>query len=139
MEYKVGDIVRGLSDEYGITNREMTKGEVIEADETSIKIKVLEHQNKDYIGENFTATYPDRGFEILAREYTKPTVKELFELPTGTMIKTTDKWSGNQYVYLKDEDGDFISSEFGAINEDDIDEGLWYRRRRNCRNLQTRI
>ena len=56
MKFKVGDIVRGLTDlEYGITNTNMTKGEVIAVGKFihkhDIVIKVLEHKNSNHIGE----------------------------------------------------------------------------------------
>ena len=45
---KVGDFVKGISDKYGITNKDMTKGVVTEVlSESSIKVKVLEHLTRD--------------------------------------------------------------------------------------------
>lgn len=46
-KFKVGDIIRGLNDKYGITNTEMTRAEVkvVNEDENVMAIKILEHPN----------------------------------------------------------------------------------------------
>lgn len=44
-EFKVGDIVKGISDKYLFTNRDMLKGEVIAINYNSIDIKIIEHKN----------------------------------------------------------------------------------------------
>lgn len=58
-KFKVGDIVKGITDKYGITNTQMYKAEVIKAeynvayDKFQIVVKVLEHENKNVIGNTY--------------------------------------------------------------------------------------
>ena len=72
-KFKVGDIVRGISDRYRITGHDMTKGEVTKCYETVFWVKVLEHPNKRYIGVEFPVNYD--GFEkVTEKEEPKNTV-----------------------------------------------------------------
>ena len=43
MKIKVGDIVKGISDKYGITNTKMTKAVVTETKGSQIRIAIIEH------------------------------------------------------------------------------------------------
>ena len=54
-KFKVGDIVCGNTDKvYGITNTDMTKGEVIKVCEDGrIKVNIVEHTNQNSIGKEF--------------------------------------------------------------------------------------
>jgi hypothetical protein len=54
MEFNVGDKVRGVPNSiYGITNDDMTLGEVIEVDEQIIHVKVLEHNQETFVDGEF--------------------------------------------------------------------------------------
>ena len=50
MTFKVGDKIRGISDNFKITNKDMTLAEVMGVEPLGIKIKILEHTNKSQIG-----------------------------------------------------------------------------------------
>ena len=44
-KFKVGDLVRGISDRYSMTSKKMTKGEVVRIlDDSSIEVRILEHE-----------------------------------------------------------------------------------------------
>ena len=69
--FKVGDFVRGISDNYSITNKKMTKGKVVKIykDIKRIEIKVLEHKTRqDVIGKEYTVCQED--FELINNEQT---------------------------------------------------------------------
>ncbi len=65
MEFKVGDKVKGLSDEYGYTNTNMYLGEVKKVGNYSIEILVLKHKNSYEIGKSYIASDPEGKFEIV--------------------------------------------------------------------------
>lgn len=50
MKFKVGDKIRGISDNYLYTDKDMTLGEVMSVEPFGIKIKILEHTNESQIG-----------------------------------------------------------------------------------------
>ena len=54
-KFKVGDIVKGISDQYCYTNYDMTKGKVITVyDEENIEVEILEHKTeKGRIGNRY--------------------------------------------------------------------------------------
>lgn len=53
--FKIGDIVRGASNVYGITNENMTKGEVVAVSDNGeyIDIRIIDHIDKCWIGHKF--------------------------------------------------------------------------------------
>jgi hypothetical protein len=65
MKFKVGDKIRGISDEYFITNKNMLLGEVTVVATDEIEIKVLEHKGSSYVGQEYVALDPDGKFEIV--------------------------------------------------------------------------
>lgn len=54
--FKIGDIVRGASNVYNITNKDMTKGEVVAVSDNGeyIDVKVIDHTNGFYINTTFS-------------------------------------------------------------------------------------
>ena len=50
MKFKVGDKIRGISDNFKITNKAMTLAEVMSVEPLGIRVKILEHTNKSQIG-----------------------------------------------------------------------------------------
>lgn len=68
--FKIGYLVKGINKYYGVTNLDMHKAEVthVYAD-GNIDIKVLEHEDTDWIGSTFTNLYPT-DFELI--EENKP-------------------------------------------------------------------
>lgn len=61
MKIKVGDIVKGISDKYGITNTKMTKAVVTETKGSQTRIAIIEHLDGhdgyfDVSAEDFSVT-----------------------------------------------------------------------------------
>lgn len=65
MKFKVGDKIKGISDEYVITNKNMLLGEVTDVVTDGIEIKILEHKDSFYEGGEYVELYPDGNFEIV--------------------------------------------------------------------------
>lgn len=65
MKFKVGDKIRGISDNYPITNKNMLLGEVTEVLTHGIKIEVLKHKDSFYEGKEFFVQFPNGKFEIV--------------------------------------------------------------------------
>jgi hypothetical protein len=65
MKFKVGDKVKGISNEYLITNKDMYLGEIIDISTNTVKIKILEHKNSFCVGNEYDAINPDGRFEIV--------------------------------------------------------------------------
>lgn len=54
-QFKVGDVIRGTDDHYGITNKDMTKGLVIALmSDNEVTIEVVEHKHSKYVGQRHT-------------------------------------------------------------------------------------
>lgn len=84
MKFKVGDKIRGISNEYGITNKDMYLGEVKEVNKDFIRILVLRHKHSNEIGSIYTAYFPKGEFEILKSKKRK-FFKKLPNDFTGTL------------------------------------------------------
>lgn len=65
MEFKVGDRIRGINDDYWYTNKDMYLGEVIAVEEHGIDIKILKHKDSTKVGREYIAEYPNGKFEIV--------------------------------------------------------------------------
>lgn len=65
MKFKVGDKVKGLSDNYGITNTDMYLGKVKYVTENGIGILVLKHKNPGFERDTYFAFRPEGKFEIV--------------------------------------------------------------------------
>lgn len=114
----VGDIIKGKKDNgYGYTDEGMTKARVLSVNGSEMRIEVLEHEDKDYIGNKTTVDNTCTKFELVnARKVTK---EELLDMPIGIKI-TTDAEKDNVYVY----DGESFYNEEGCIDECDIEDDL---------------
>lgn len=84
MKFKVGDKIKGISDEYNITNKDMYLGEIKEVNEDCIRILVLEHKNSMLIGVTYYAFNPEGNFEIVKNKNRK-FFKKLPNNFTGTL------------------------------------------------------
>ena len=84
MKFKVGNKVKGISDEYNITNKDMCLGEIKEIGEYYIKILVLKHKNRLYVGKKYYALNPEGKFEIVKNKNRK-FFKKLPNDFTGTL------------------------------------------------------
>lgn len=58
-KFKVGDIVRGTSDKYGVTNTYMTKGKIIKINQYRALVEVLEHKNYRFLGAQYNVDLLD--------------------------------------------------------------------------------
>jgi hypothetical protein len=52
-KFKVGDIIKGTSDNFGMTNTHMKRGEIIDIGSDAFKIKILEHDACCYNGRTY--------------------------------------------------------------------------------------
>lgn len=64
-KFDVGDIVKGKTNYYLATNNKMTKGEVLESTNGKLKVKILEHEDKEYINEIYEDLY-EADFELVS-------------------------------------------------------------------------
>lgn len=70
--FKVGDIIKGKKNKYGITNEKMTKARVLEASKTSMRIRILEHEtDKGEVGEEFHVDNSDECFTLINKQNTE--------------------------------------------------------------------
>ena len=65
MEFKIEDRIRGISDDYCYTDKNMYLGEVTDASKDSIIIKILKHKDSTRVGKEYLAEYPNGKFEIV--------------------------------------------------------------------------
>ena len=64
MNIKIGDFVKGITNDYGITNTKMTRGVVINVYERNIKVRVLDHDD----GETGVYTVDPKKFEVIGHQ-----------------------------------------------------------------------
>lgn len=70
--FKVGDIIKGKKNRYGITNEKMTKAIVLEAFGDEMLIKILEHEtDKGEVGEEFHVDNSDEYFTLIGKQSTE--------------------------------------------------------------------
>lgn len=84
MKFKVGDKVKGISNDYISTNVDMCLGEVKDVGKNYINILVLDHIDTRRIGKIFGAINPEGRFEIVESKNRK-FFKELPNDFTGTL------------------------------------------------------
>lgn len=106
--------VKGLKNDYVITNSQMLEGEIISTDKFNAKIKVLKHNIPAYEGKIFGVGMKDDEFEIITKIPKKQ--KQQFckkDLRVGDRVTRRD---GNTYIY----DGYWI----GGLDKPKINEDL---------------
>ena len=64
MDIKIGDFVKGITDDYGITNTKMTRGVVTDIRGGSIMVRVLDHDN----GNTGIYTVDPKKFEVIGHQ-----------------------------------------------------------------------
>ena len=64
MNIKIGDFVKGITNDYGITNTKMTRGVVINVYERNIEVRVLDHDD----GETGVYTVYPKKFEVIGHQ-----------------------------------------------------------------------
>lgn len=62
--FKVGDVVRGITDKYGVTNIKMTAAKVTRVYDNYIEVKVLEHEESYEIGHTYDSLN-ENDFELV--------------------------------------------------------------------------
>lgn len=62
--FKVGDIVRGIGNTYPITNKSMTRGQVVAVDNDGVYVRVIEHARGSGIGKRFHVSQMEE-FELV--------------------------------------------------------------------------
>lgn len=76
MKFKVGDIIKGITDEkYSITNTSMYKAEVISTNENEMTIKILKHKNFFEQEEEYSVKNSDKFFKLIEEHFTKSDLK----------------------------------------------------------------
>lgn len=74
--FKVGDIIKGKDNDYGVTNEEMTKAIVTRTDGNTMNIKVLEHKCQEEIGQYYNVLNSYDNFELICVITTKYDLKD---------------------------------------------------------------
>ena len=64
MNIKIGDFVKGITNDYGITNTKMTRGVVTDVRDESIVVRVLDHDD----GETGVYTVDPKKFEVIGHQ-----------------------------------------------------------------------
>ena len=64
MNIKIGDFVKGITNDYGITNTKMTRGVVTDVRDGSIVVRVLDHDD----GETGVYTVDPKKFEVIGHQ-----------------------------------------------------------------------
>lgn len=64
MSIKIGDFVKGITDDYGVTNTKMTRGVVTDVRDVSIVVRVLDHDD----GKTGVYTVDPKKFEIIGHQ-----------------------------------------------------------------------
>lgn len=102
MKFKVGDKVRGISDEYNTTNKDMYLGEIKEIGQYYITILILKHKNSRCIGEIYTAAHPKGRFEIVENLTISQLQSEIDELSNKVQKEYSNVISNRDKInYLK--------------------------------------
>lgn len=116
-KFKVGDIIKGINKSiYSITDKDMTKGEVIDVDDSKIKVKILEHSNEDNIGNEWWVE--PKYFELV--EHKKPTLKEEPEKKLNVKFKKGDKVSLTKSIEgTSNQTGKGNIATIKSVNDDD--------------------
>ena len=64
MNIKIGDFVKGITNDYGITNTKMTRGVVTDVRDGSIVVRVLDHDD----GDTGIFTVNPKKFEVIGHQ-----------------------------------------------------------------------
>lgn len=64
MNIKIGDFVKGITNDYGITNTKMTRGVVTDVRDESIVVRVLDHDD----GDTGIFTVNPKKFEVIGHQ-----------------------------------------------------------------------
>ena len=71
-KFKVGDVIKGKKDNsYLHANEDMRKAKVLELDEDDMLIKILEHNKKRFIGDEYFVINSESYFELVETKFYK--------------------------------------------------------------------
>lgn len=114
--FKVGDIIKGNKNEYGITNDEMLKAKVTDVSDDRMEVKILEHKRESEINERYWVDNNDEYFSFFNVEITE---ELLLDLPIGTKLVTDDE-EHNYFIKITDNEFENDDSDILTIKEDDF-------------------
>lgn len=104
--FNIGDIVRGTSDSYGVTNKGMTKARIMSftSDKLKAYVTVEAHKHSRFIGASYAVALEDL---TLVSSKTVSNIRGLdLEVNEGNYILTL----GNQVIVIPSEHGIGVSS-----------------------------
>ena len=104
MDFKVGDKIKGVNDNYAITNENMLMGEVLEVINGGMMIRILKHTNRDYENREYGAKNSKKYFALVNEE--KTFFKRLPNDFTGTLSVE------NGYIVENEEILDKVEKEY---------------------------
>ncbi len=104
MDFKVGDKIKGVNDNYAITNENMLMGEVVEVINGGMMIRILKHTNRDYENKEYGAKNSKKYFALVNEE--KTFFKRLPNDFTGTLSVE------NGYIVENEEILDKVEKEY---------------------------
>lgn len=90
--FKVGDIIKGKDNDYGVTNEDMTKAIVRSTDGNMMNIKVLEHTHQEEIGEDFNVLNSYDNFELIC------VITSKYDLKDGDIITLRN---GDKMIFVE--------------------------------------
>lgn len=68
IKFKVGDKIKGISNSYPITDKDMHLGKIEEVKKYAIKVLILDHKIPYFVGEKYWVHDPEGRFEIVERK-----------------------------------------------------------------------
>ena len=104
MDFKVGDKIKGVNDNYAITNENMLMGEVVEVINGGMMIRILKHTKRDYENKEYGAKNSKKYFALVNEE--KTFFKRLPNDFTGTLSVE------NGYIVENEEILDKVEKEY---------------------------
>ena len=104
MDFKVGDKIKGVNENYAITNENMLMGEVVEVINGGMMIRILKHTNRDYENKEYGAKNSKKYFALVNEE--KTFFKRLPNDFTGTLSVE------NGYIVENEEILDKVEKEY---------------------------
>lgn len=123
MKFKVGDKVRGISNCYCFTGKDMYLGEVTKVELDEIEIKILEHKNNYYVGKTYGAIDPDGNFEIIENLTISQLQSEIDKLSNKVQKEYSNVISNRDKVnYLKKQLGELIKESKKEENKSILDD-----------------
>ncbi|WPC07988.1 hypothetical protein [Globicatella sp. PHS-GS-PNBC-21-1553] len=124
MKFKVGDKVRGTSDSYFYTDKNMSLGEVVNVTPFEIEIKIIEHSDRSQVGKVYWAALPKGKFELVEEkkmdklEELETKIKELSdEIEKLKAEEESKEWKPKHgdYYWFVDSDGVIHKTEWNTF------------------------